>query len=545
MLKKVAVGLLVLAILVLAILGCLTYAKKLNAFYLYILCFLTLVAAVLFVLLVLVMNIIWKLLPGDLKKAYEGKRTRFDAILFFSALAFYIIAGVIDLFCLPGATGFISLLGSAATFVFAVFLAWSLIKPGRPKTLVAGAAAFILFIALLSFANSTALKSGKIANADLIDTLNTLPYVAWIPAEKNMEKRGVIQYDPKLAFDGLNLYSSYASQEAYLIDMHGNIVHKWAKKLKGVDYWFHAEMCSNRDLLVLIPGRMLVRLDGNSQIKWKKEMDVHHDVCVDENKKICVLAQGHKVVFWHAIPVPIACNSIVRLSPNGRIEKKIYVYDLVKEHISGDRIIKIYGEFLRILKPENVLRILMLRFAECKQDIGDHHDILHTNSIEIMDRNVEGFCRKGDWLISIRQLDLVGIVDAEKEQLAWSWGPGQLSWQHHPTLLENGNVLIFDNGVAKGFSRIVELNPLTKKIVWEYKSKPPEKFFSSTKGASQRLPNGNTLITESAKGRVFEVTKEGKVVWEFYTPDVRTEDKKRAAIYRMTRIGPERYKLAL
>ncbi|MHC4720712.1 MAG: arylsulfotransferase family protein, partial [Planctomycetota bacterium] len=69
------------------------------------------------------------------------------------------------------------------------------------------------------------------------------------------------------------------------------------------------------------------------------------------------------------------------------------------------------------------------------------------------------------------------------------------------------------------------------------KSNPPEKFFSKRRGSCQRLPNGNTLITESDEGRVFEITRGGETVWEFYEPEIRIKNKKRKrmAIYRMMR----------
>lgn len=63
-----------------------------------------------------------------------------------------------------------------------------------------------------------------------------------------------------------------------------------------------------------------------------------------------------------------------------------------------------------------------------------------------------------------------------------------------------------------------ELDPITKTVEWEYKADPPEEFFSSTRGGSQRLSNGNTLITESNRGRVFEVTPSGEKVWELLQP---------------------------
>ena len=56
--------------------------------------------------------------------------------------------------------------------------------------------------------------------------------------------------------------------------------------------------------------------------------------------------------------------------------------------------------------------------------------------------------------------------------------------------------------------------------------------------SAERLPNGNTLITESDKGRAFEVTHAGEVVWEFWNPVIL--DGKRARIYRLVRHTPER-----
>jgi len=85
----------------------------------------------------------------------------------------------------------------------------------------------------------------------------------------------------------------------------------------------------------------------------------------------------------------------------------------------------------------------------------------------------------------------------------------------------------------------VELNPVSRQIVWEYKADPPESFYTSWGGSNQRLPNGNTLIVETEEGRAFEVTKEGEVVWEFYNPNVKPGNKERSSIYRMMRITDE------
>ena len=61
-------------------------------------------------------------------------------------------------------------------------------------------------------------------------------------------------------------------------------------------------------------------------------------------------------------------------------------------------------------------------------------------------------------------------------------------------------------------------------------------FYSNLMSGAQRLPNGNTLITEADVGRVFEITASGEVVWE-YAPDwVDTTQFMGGAVYRAYRI---------
>ena len=102
-------------------------------------------------------------------------------------------------------------------------------------------------------------------------------------------------------------------------------------------------------------------------------------------------------------------------------------------------------------------------------------------------------------------------------------------------------MLVFDNRGNNGKSRIVEFNPLTLEVVWSYKGDPAEAFYSRLAGTNERLPNGNTLITESRAGRAFEVTSSGEIVWEFYNP-ARAGEKNEliAALYDVIRLEPDR-----
>ena len=79
------------------------------------------------------------------------------------------------------------------------------------------------------------------------------------------------------------------------------------------------------------------------------------------------------------------------------------------------------------------------------------------------------------------------------------------------------------NNVKRDYSRVIEINPVTLDIVWEYDankagSRDKTKFYSDYVSSAQRLPNGNTLITEGAFGRIFEVTPDYKTVWEYISP---------------------------
>jgi len=51
-------------------------------------------------------------------------------------------------------------------------------------------------------------------------------------------------------------------------------------------------------------------------------------------------------------------------------------------------------------------------------------------------------------------LDIIGIADIDRDEIVWAWGLGVLDGQHQPTMTEQGTILVFDNGTARGYTKI-------------------------------------------------------------------------------------------
>jgi hypothetical protein len=135
--------------------------------------------------------------------------------------------------------------------------------------------------------------------------------------------------------------------------------------------------------------------------------------------------------------------------------------------------------------------------------------------------------------------------------LLWRWGnprnygcgtdaDRKLTYQHNPEWVAGTKpgelrLLVFNNGrerpdgdyssvdelvlpfdPAKGFLREPGQAFGPSELAWTYSDKGT--FYSPFISGAQRLPNGNTLICSGAQGRVFEVTPERKVVWDFENP---------------------------
>ncbi|MGE5279295.1 MAG: arylsulfotransferase family protein [Deltaproteobacteria bacterium] len=425
--------------------------------------------------------------------------------------------------------------GLVFLFVLSCCLAGLLLAPSWRLTLWAGLSLAVYLLCLVS------VRLGSRLHISNEEQLHSLPYASWVPLEKKTAGcSGVIRHDKAKACPGVNIYNSRRVKSVSLLDMQGRVLHTWTAEIDRIGF-HHILVTPDGDLWGFLRNGPVFHLGWDSRVKGFIQEKAHHDILPTQGGGICFLAQQYETVWCCGLPIHIANDHVLFYSAAGEKIGDLDLFTCLRRCISPGHAIRMYRH---MLGPQRLLWAVRRKMMVDGRPWVFPGDILHTNSLQIIDRDVPGLCPRGAYLVSVCELDLIALIDPEKKQLLWQWGPGQILKQHHAQLLENNHILLFDNGSreTRPYSRVIELDPLSKTIVWEYKADPPEAFFSVTRGGCQRLPNGNTLITDSNKGRVFEVTREGEVVWEFFNPEVNAAKDVRAAIYRMTRItDPENY----
>jgi hypothetical protein len=314
-------------------------------------------------------------------------------------------------------------------------------------------------------------------------------------------RHGVVFHDRARAFPGLNLYVSGHAPEAWLVDMEGRPLHRWrcpfARAFPGKrpdaesGYFRRARLLPDGTLLALFQGAGVVRLDRASRLLAAYDAGFYNDLDVDAAGNLWGLTKEARRIPELGREEPVLEDFLVELAPDGRPLRRLSLIRALQR-----------SPFASLLRP-----------------LGPTADIFHGNTVEVLGAvpgAPEPF-RPGNVLVSLREVDIVAVLDPRRGAVLWARrGPWRA--QHQPTLLPGGRLLLFDNRGYHGHSRVLELDLASGTVVWEFHGDPPARFSSPEAGSSQRLPNGDTLITESERGRAFEVTPAGEVVWELRSP---------------------------
>jgi len=386
----------------------------------------------------------------------------------------------------------------------------------KRNLLILLAALIILVVSLITLE----VNNNQTNQALTLEELRSLPYLTYTEEKADETKKGVVKYDQELAFEGYNLVGPN------LMDMEGNMVHSWSNP--NSSFGVFGVILNNGNFLISnLRETSIAKYSWDSNIIWEEEVINHHEITISLNNTILIPSKemheynGRKVEF----------DLIIELSQEGEEISRWSTYEnfdyIKKFHEPSELDILAYVHIPAEKDPTNVSLL-----------VGGDFDYYHLNSIQVLPETPIGKkdyrFQAGNWLLSFCHVSLVVILDKETKKVVWSWGPGELDLQHSPIMLDNGNILIYDNGFNREYTRVIELDPIKKEIVWEYKEDPPELFFSQSEGYAQRLSNGNTLITDSESGRAFEVTKNGTIVWEWFNPEI-NEEGKRITVYRMVR----------
>ena len=370
---------------------------------------------------------------------------------------------------------------------------------------------------------------------------------------------GTTRYDPVKAYNSFVLFTG-GDNIAHLIDLDGNSVHEWKDAAafstlidpalnqgKRGHVFVTLDTVEGRGTS-LVPGlnrtrisKTIGELDWDGKVVWKfgeKAPGVaaqqHHDWARLPNSNTIILANlVHPVKGFKQEQV--LDDVIYEVNPSGDI---VWTW-IASEHLEE------FGFTADELK--------LVRNA----DTGDY---IHANNLKVVGPN--HWFEEGDkrfdpenLIIGSRSANFIVIIDKKTGKIVWNLGPhypalaegpqarvvprpvDQISGQHDVHIIPEGlpgagNLLVFDNQGEGGYppvplsvtggSRVLEIDPIKKEIVWQYTGENSGgagwTFRSTHISAARRLPNGNTFIDEGQSGRLFQITKDGEIVWEYVNP---------------------------
>ncbi|MDP6179053.1 MAG: aryl-sulfate sulfotransferase [Desulfatiglandales bacterium] len=391
---------------------------------------------------------------------------------------------------------------------------------------------------------------------------------------------GTTIYDPEKCWNGYTLFPA-KNVGAALIDMNGRVVQMW-KGLHGfpnklLPGGYVMGSTGERNPKYGYQDQIdIVQVDWDGNIVWKFNK---YERIKDSRQKPTWMArqhhdfqrEGNPVGYYVPRMAPLVDkgNTLIvchKNQKNSDISDKLLLDDTIIEVTWDGKIIWewVCSDHFDEMGFSEEARNILSRHPNIKP-AGGVGDWMHINSMSTLgpnkwyDAGDERF-HPDNIIWDGRQTNIIAITDRKKGNLVWQVGPdytatrklrklGQIIGQHHAHMIPRGlpgegNILVFDNGgwggygapnpgavtghnnALRDYSRVLEFDPVTLEVVWKYT--PTEagflqpmdsyKFYSGLISSAQRLPNGNTMITEGSDGRLFEITPEYEIVWEYISP---------------------------
>jgi len=417
------------------------------------------------------------------------------------------------------------------------------------------------------------------------------------------------------AFTGYTLMSPMHSTATYLINNAGQYVRKWTSTGEpGRSSYLleNGHMIRASAMPNVGPntgggeGGRIEEYDWDGKLVWafdyySSTYIAHHDFKVLPNGNVLILASEKKS---YAEVLAAGFNPALL---DATIATQGY---MLPDYVVEVQPIKPYGG--TIVWEWHIWDHMIQNFDRTKNNYGvvaDHPELINVNGvggakIPQFWNHVNGIdynAQLDQMMISVRGNSELFVIDHgttaaqasshsggrynKGGDILYRWGYAQqyghgtsadrkLYQQHHthwiePGLAGAGNILIYNNGIGRGYSTVDEIVPPVdvtgnysiatsaafgpSASTWTYVATPPASFYSAEISGAQRLPNGNTLITEGIKGNLFEVTAAGETVWRYINPvttsplkqgssiptDPGRPDQYMNAVFRVTRYGTD------
>lgn len=337
---------------------------------------------------------------------------------------------------------------------------------------------------------------------------------------------------PDVMTPGLTLVASYWPYEdgwetgLRLIDKNGTVVHDWRvdraalfpdstdRRGDPLDKNLHGTyLFPDGDVLVNVDYVGTARLNACSEVRWQLPTGTHHSIARASDGSFWIPGTSSRPRVrtdrypkgFPGLDDPVWLDQFLHVSEDGRVLDTTNVLDVLYANDLEHHIVRAYQPQAGTDEPRT-------------------EDITHLNDIEPLRASMADeypSFETGDLLVSLRNLDLVFVLDPESGVTKWH-ASGPFIRQHDPDFTGKGWIGIFDNrtdfatrGRMLGGSRIIAFQPHTDSMTVRFPTPKSDSFYTDVLGEWQSLDSGHMLLTESKAGRVVEVAPDGGTVWEW------------------------------
>lgn len=375
---------------------------------------------------------------------------------------------------------------------------------------------------------------------------------------------GLILNEPDSA-EGYALFSQLDYPHVYLVDDLGRKVHIWTLE----DNCFLPKLTEDGNLMCIIDIRSnsskIAEISRSGTTVWEYNYpNIHHDFIKLPNGNVLLLLSHRK---WRDEAIAAGANP--DCVPKNGIRTD-YLYEIKPTGTHGGEVVwewHVWDHLIQDMYPnksnygsvaEHPERI-DINFIICSAPMrGTWRDWTHINTLAFNPIS-------NQIMLSPRNFSELWVIDhsTTTEQAAHSggdiiyrWGNPEaygagdagdqkLFWQHTPHWISSGlpgygNILVFNNGNGangRGYSSVDEITPPSSlntgfdwqqldpgsaaepaEPIWTYTAENPTDFFIAFKSGAQRISNGNTFVTASKLGTIFQVTPDKNIVWKYVSP---------------------------